>query len=571
MDKKKVAEVLEEIAVLLEIRGENPFKSRAYTNAARAIRGLQEDIGELVKAGRLRETKGVGEAIQQKITELVTTGELKYHQELRAPYPPGFQELMQVPGMGPKKLKVLWEKLGIASLGELEYACRENRLLQLEGFGEKSQEKILNGIEFLKRHRGLHLSNFARKEGEALLQSLCHCADVTRASLAGSLRRRCEISRDIDLVASSANPDSVMQHFTTLPQVESIIARGDTKASVTLTSGINADLRVVTEREFPYALHHFTGSKEHNTALRGRAKGMGMKMNEYGLFRGEELVPCENEEEIFAALGLAYIPPELRENTGEIEAAQDNALPILVEESQIRGVLHVHSIYSDGRNTLEEMIQAAIELGYSYVGISDHSQSAFYARGLKEEDIKRQHEELDLLRGKFPQIRILKGIESDILADGSLDYTPEILRSFDFVIGSIHSRFNMMKEEMTARILRALENPFLTILGHPTGRLLLAREPYPLDVEKIIDAAVANGVAIEINAHPHRLDLDWRFAKYAAKVGAMVSVNPDAHSTRELANVTYGVGIARKSWLVADQVLNTRDAAGFLSFSHSRR
>jgi DNA polymerase (family 10) len=571
MDKKKVAEVLEEIGALLELRGENPFKSRAYTNAARAIRGLQEDIGELVKTRRLREIKGVGEAIQQKITELVTTGELKYHLELRAPYPPGFHEMMQVPGLGPKKLKVLWETLGIASLGELEYACRENRLRELEGFGEKSQEKILKGIEFFKRHRGLHLSNFARKEGEALLQSLSLCPDVTNASLAGSLRRRCEISADIDLVASSANPAGVMQYFTTLPQIEGIVARGDTKSSVTLTTGINADLRVVTEREFPYALHHFTGSKEHNTALRGRAKGMGMKMNEYGLFRGEELIPCVNEEEIFAALGLAYIPPELRENTGEIEAAQNNSLPDLVTESQIRGVLHVHSIYSDGSNTLEQMIQAAIELGYSYVGISDHSKSAFYARGLKEEDIKRQHAELDVLQGKFPQIRILKGIESDILADGSLDYAPEILSSFDFVIGSIHGRFNMTEEEMTARILRALENPFLTVLGHPTGRLLLAREPYPVDIERIIDAAVARGVAIEINAHPHRLDLDWRFGRYAAKMGAMVSINPDAHSTRELANVTYGVGIARKSWLVADQVLNTRDAAGFLAFSHARR
>jgi DNA polymerase (family 10) len=328
---------------------------------------------------------------------------------------------------------------------------------------------------------------------------------------------------------------------------------------------------VVTEKEFPYALHHFTGSKEHNTAMRARAKQMGLKMNEYGLFRGEDLVPCKDENEIFAALGLAYIPPELREDMGEIEAAERRALPDLVEEDHIQGVLHVHSTWSDGSNSLEEMIQRAVDLGYHYIGISDHSKTAIYAHGLTEADIRRQHDEIDQLRKMFSEIRIFRGTESDILGDGSLDYDKDTLESFDFVIGSIHSRFNLSEEEMTTRVIRAIENPYTTIIGHPTGRLLLARESYPLNIRKVIDAAVANGVAIEINANPHRLDLDWRAGKYAAEKGAVLSINPDAHNTDGLSDITYGVGIARKSWLTPGQILNARDAEGFLNFSLSRR
>lgn len=571
MDKKRVAEILEEIGTLLELKGENPFKSRAYYNAARTIQTLQEDIVELARSGRLAEIKGIGEALQQKITELITTGQLQYYAELKSSFPPGLIEMLRIPGVGPKKVKVLWEKLGITTIGELEYACKENRLVKLEGLGEKSQEKILKGIEYIKRHQGLHLANTARREAESLLEPLQKQPAIKRLSLAGSLRRRKEIAKDIDIVASSQNPSAVMNHFTNLPQVESVVAQGETKSSVVLKSGINADLRVVTDREFPYALHHFTGSKEHNTAMRARAKEMGMKMNEYGLFRGEELVPCEDEKEIFAALGLAYIPPELREDYGEIEAAEKRALPRLVEEGEIQGVLHVHSTWSDGSNSLEEMIQAAVDLGFKYIGISDHSKSAFYAHGLTETDLQHQHEEIDRLQKKFSQIRIFKGIESDILPDGSLDYDREVLQSFDFVIGSVHSRFNLTEDEMTERVIRAIENPFTTVLGHPTGRLLLARESYPLNVHKILDAAADNGVAIEINANPHRLDLDWRFGKYAAERGVILSINPDAHNIEGLADVTYGVGIARKSWLGPDQILNTRDADGFLKFSLSRR
>jgi DNA polymerase (family X) len=569
--KKQVAEILEEIAALLQIKRENPFKSRAYLNAARAIRTTQEDLTELVTSGRLQEIKGIGGALEDRIAEIVTTGQCKYHQELRAPYPPGFMEMLKIPGLGTGKMRLLWEKLGISTIGELEYACSENRLALLEGFGEKSQQKILKGIDYIKRHRGQYLSHFALREANALLENLGESPDARQVTLAGSLRRRNEIVKDINIIASSSDPRAVIRQFVTLPQVEGIVTQEETRATVALISGIESDLQVVTEREFPYALRYLTGSKEHNAAMRERAENMGLELNERGLFRGPDLVACRDEEELFASLGLAGIPPELREDMGEIEAAEKKSLPGLVRADDLQGILHVHSTYSDGTGTLEEMIVAAVRLGYKYVGISDHSKSAFYARGLSESDIARQHEEIAGIQKRVPQIRIFKGIESDILADGSLDYDRSTLAAFDFVIGSIHSRFNMTEQEMTARVIRAIENPYLTVLGHPTGRLLLSRDSYPLDVRKVIDAAAANRAALEINSHPHRLELDWRFGRYAAEKGAMLSVNPDAHNPSALSDVNYGIGIARKSWLGRAQILNCRDAEGFLQFSLSRR
>jgi DNA polymerase (family 10) len=569
--KKQVADILEEIAALLQIKGENPFKSRAYVNAARGIRTTQEDLTELVTSGRLQEIKGVGGALEEKIVEIVTTGQCKYHRELRAPFPPGFMEMLKIPGLGTGKMRVLWEKLGISTIGELEYACSENRLALLEGFGEKSQQKILKGIDYIKRHRGQYLASLALREANVLLESLRKSPDLRQVSLAGSLRRRTEIVKDINIIASSPDPRALVRHFVALPQVEGIEVQDETRATVTLISGIKSDLRVVGEREFPYALHYFTGSKEHNAVMRRRAESMGLKLDERGLFRGDDLLACKDEEELFARLGLADISPELREDMGEIEAAEKNSLPSLVTEDELQGILHVHSTYSDGTGTLEEMIAAAVRLGYKYIGISDHSKSAFYAHGLSESDIARQQEEIAAFQLRFPQIRIFKGIESDILADGSLDYDQSTLAAFDFVIGSIHSRFNMTEQEMTARVIRAIENPFLTVLGHPTGRLLLSRDSYPLDVHKVIDAAAANHAALEINSHPHRLELDWRFGRYAAEKGTMLSVNPDAHNPAALSDVNYGIGIARKSWLGRAQILNCRDAEGFLQFSLSRR
>ncbi|ADD03394.1 MULTISPECIES: DNA polymerase/3'-5' exonuclease PolX [Thermoanaerobacter] len=557
MDKKEIANILNDIGLLLELKGENPFKSRAYYNAARTIELLEEDIETLVKEDRLKEIKGIGEAINKKITELVLTGKMEYYENLKASIPEGLVEMLKIPGLGPKKIKTIYEKLNITTIRELEYACIENRLVDLPGFGEKTQKKILEGIQFVKQFSGQHL--FAEVYTEAL--KLKEYLDMTKTALvtkiAGSLRRKKEIVKDIDILASASDSSKVMEAFVNYQDVREVIAKGDTKTSVTLKSGINADLRVVTEKEFPYALHHFTGSKEHNTAMRHRAKQMDIKMNEYGLFRGDKLIECKSEEEIFDKLGLLYIPAELRENMGEIEAAEKGELPKLIEEKDIKGVFHVHTTYSDGANTLIEMIETARKLGYKYIGITDHSRSAFYAGGLKEEDLVRQWEEIEKLSKKYNDIVIFKGIESDILPDGSLDYEEEILKQFDFVIASIHSHFRMSKEDMTKRMIKAIENKYTTIIGHVTGRLLLARDSYEIDIYEVIAAAAHYGKIIEINANPYRLDLDWRYVKHAKEKGVKLAICSDAHSIEGLNDVKYGVGIARKGWLEAKDVINT--------------
>jgi DNA polymerase (family 10) len=571
MDKKQVAAVLEEIGTLLELKGENPFKSRAYVNAARIIEGLGADLNGLVSTGEISKVKGIGDALSKKIRELVTTDHLKYYEDLRGSFPEGILQMLSIPGLGPKKVKTLYEKLGISSIAELRQACETDQLLTLDGFGHKSQEKILQGIQYLEKHQDHHLINFALEQGQQLLEALEKHPGIIRISLAGSLRRQKETVKDIDLVGSTRNEALVMDYFTRLPAVERLIASGETKSSVLLKSGINADLRLVSDTQFPFALHHFTGSREHNTAMRARSKARGMKMNEYGLFRGEVLLPCRDETQVFGQLDLAYIPPELREDMGEIEAAEAGQLPKLVELRDLKGILHVHTTYSDGVATLEEMARAARSRGYEYLGVSDHSQSAFYARGLKIEDVIRQHEEIDRLNLKLKPFRILKGIESDILADGALDYPDDVLVRFDFVIAAVHSRFNLSESQMTSRICRALENKHVTMLAHPSGRLLLSREPYALDFTKVIETAAANNVIVEINAHPMRLDLDWRMLKYAKELGLMISINPDAHNIEGYDDMRYGVGIARKGWLEASNVLNAQPLSWLLNFLKRRR
>lgn len=557
MDKKTIVEILNNIGLLLELSGENPFKSRAYYNAARTIEVLDEDIETLVKEDRLKDVKGIGDAINKKLIELITTGNLKYYEDLKASIPPGLIDMLKIPGLGPKKIKTLYDKLNITTIGELEYACIENRLIELPGFGEKTQKKILDGIQFIKQFSGQHLYAEAYNDAVNLKQYLIETGLTIRCEIAGSLRRKKEIVKDIDILATSDNPEKLMDLFVSYDDVRDVIAKGDTKTSLTLKSGINADLRVVKDEEFPYALHHFTGSKEHNTAMRHRAKQMGFKMNEYGLFYGDELIRCSTEEEVFNKLGLSYIPPELRENMGEIEAAEKGEIPLLIEENDIKGLFHIHTTYSDGANTLIEMVEAARKLGYKFIAITDHSKSAFYAGGLKEEDVLRQLEEIDELNNKYDDIVILKGIESDILPDGSLDYDESILEKFDLVIASIHSHFKMSKEDMTKRLINAIKNKYTKILGHPTGRLLLARDSYELDINEVIDAAAKYGKVIEINASPYRLDLDWRYIKYAKGKGIKFAICPDAHSIEGLGDAKYGIGIAQKGWLEAKDVINT--------------
>ncbi|MBI3999254.1 MAG: DNA polymerase/3'-5' exonuclease PolX, partial [Candidatus Omnitrophica bacterium] len=394
--------------------------------------------------------------------------------------------------------------------------------------------------------------------------------DIIRLEVAGSLRRHKEIVHDIDILISTKRPISIHEVFTSYPPVDQVLAKGETKSSVILKSGLQADLRTVTDTEFPYALHHFTGSKEHNVTMRTLAKRMGLKISEYGIFKGNRLISCKDEADIFKVFGLKYIPPELRENMGEIESAKNGKLPKLIEPKDIKGIFHVHSTYSDGMNSLEEMIRRAEKLGYEYVGISDHSKTAVYANGLSEERLKKQHKELDQLEKKFRKIRIFRGIESDILQDGSLDYSDKVLDSFDFVIGSIHSRFGMSEKEMTQRICRAMAHPRMTLLGHPTGRLLLGRAGYAFDYEAIFETASKTGVTIELNANPQRLDLDWRFCRDAKAKSIRLCVNPDAHSLEGLGDVMYGVGIARKGWLEKKDVLNTMSVSEIGKFLESR-
>ncbi len=571
MDNKEIAQVLEEIAESLEIKGENPFKIRAYHNGARIVEGMSQDIADYVEKDALRQIKGIGIGLAEKITELVKTGKCKYHHKLKKSLPAGILDLLGIPGLGPKRAKVLYEKLKIKSVAELESACHQNRLLTLEGFGEKSQSKILEAIKHHKKTEGYFLISQAVDESEKFLKFLKKSKEIIRIKVAGSLRRHKEIVHDIDILISTKKSKPIHEAFTHYPLVDQVLAKGETKSSVILKSGIQVDLRTVTDQEFPYALYYFTGSKEHNVATRTLAKRMGLKISEYGIFKGKRLIPCKDEADIFKVLGLHDIPPELRENSGEIEAAKKGDLPKLIETKDIKGIFHVHSTYSDGVAPLENMIRRAEELGYEYVGISDHSKTAVYANGLSEERVKKQHKELDQLQRKYKKIRIFRGTESDILADGSLDYSNKVLDSFDFVIGSIHSRFNMSEKEMTKRISRAMEHPCMTIWGHPTGRLLLGRAGYAIDYDAIFQTAKKHGVTIEINANPHRLDLDWRVCQRPKALGIKLSINPDAHSLDGLSDVVFGVGIARKGWLEKRDVLNTMSAAEMEKFLESRK
>jgi DNA polymerase (family 10) len=578
MDKQDVAAALEEMADLLEIRGENPFKVRSFRNGARAIEGLADDLEARVAAGTLTELTGIGKTLASTITELVRTGRLAELEALRRESPPGLLELLAIPGVGPKKAKALHEELGVASIDDLERACKEGRVAGLSGFGKKTAEKILAGIAYRRQYSGRFLVSEAFATAAALVERLRPLKALDRVEIAGSLRRRRETVKDIDVVATlkdESAADSVMEHLAAWEEVQEVLARGPTKASVRLRRGLQVDLRVVPRSSFAAALQYFTGSKEHNTALRGRARDLGFKLNEYGLYRledgAERPVPCEDEAALYRQLGLDWIPPELREDAGEIELARERRLPSLVRLEDLRGIVHVHTRYSDGADTVEAMAEAVRALGYRYLGVSDHSQSAGYAGGLKEDDVRRQHREIDQLNRGFENFRIFKGIESDIRADGSLDYPAEVLDGFDFVIASVHSSFQLPIEEQTRRVIRAMEDPHTTFLAHPTGRLLLSREGYAIDMEKVLAAAGRLGVAVEINAHPSRLDLDWRWGAFARAHGVLTAIHPDAHEAGGIRDVVYGVGVARKAGFSAAEVVNCLERREFESFLKRRR
>ncbi|MBI5216325.1 MAG: DNA polymerase/3'-5' exonuclease PolX [Ignavibacteriae bacterium] len=569
MDKKQVSDILDEIGTLLELKGENPFKCRAFHNAARTIGALTQDLNELVQSGQLKTIKGIGQSLSENITEIVQTGTMKYYEELKASLPPGLLGMLRIQGLGPKRIKILYEKLEIKSVEELKAACEQHRLAKLEGFGEKTEENILNGIELLKKHVDKHHYSSAKKAADKIVEVIKQQKGIIRCEVAGSLRRRKEVIGDIDILVSAkkSDTDNIMDAFTSHPDVERIIGKGETKSSVLLKSAINCDLRVVNDDEFPFALNYFTGSKEHNIEMRSRAKQFGWSLNEYGFSelgaeekrgKAKRIIKCKTEEDIYKAIELEYIPPELRENMGEFEASEKNKLPKLVEEKDIRGTFHCHTTYSDGANTLLEMAEATMKLGWEYLGIADHSKIATYAGGLSEAKVKQQSKEIEQLNSTFKNFRLFKGTECDILPDGSLDWSDKVLSGFDYVVASVHSKFKMTEAEATNRIIKALKNKYVTMLGHPTGRLLLERDGYPVNMKDVIDAAADYGKIIEINSHPYRLDLDWRWCHYAKEKGVMICLNPDAHNTDGLPDVLYGVGIARKGWLEQSDILNTR-------------
>lgn len=563
ISKRDVARAFDEVAMMLEVLGDNPFRIRAFFNAARAVEDMSEDLNQMLASGELINVRGIGKSMVAHVKSMFETGTFPEFEELKKKVPPGMLEMLRISGLGPKKAKLIHDKLGIDSLEKLEEAARNGWIAELPGMGEKTQTNILAGIARYRKYSQRFLYSTAWDEASALLEIVRAVPGVTRSFIGGSLRRCRETIGDLDILATAKDAAPVMNAFTGAGNVATIVNQGPTKSSVILNSGINADLRVIPDESFAAAAHYFTGSKQHNTEVRAIAKKKGYKLNEYGLFVGDsdEVIPLATEEALFEFLGMDYIPPELRENTGEIEAALEHRLPKLIEHDDIRGVFHCHSKYSDGRATIEEMALAARDLGFEYLGIADHSQSAGYVNGLKPDRVLQQREEIEKLNQELAPFFIFAGIESDILQSGKLDYPDEILASFDYVVASVHGQFTGTEAEMTERIVRAVSNPYCTMLGHPTGRILLTRDGYPLDLRAVFEACVAHNTYMEINAWPNRLDLDWRHVKPAREMGVKFVINPDAHTTKEVAFYKYGVNVARKGWLTKDDVLNTRPFA----------
>lgn len=563
MSLQRVGEVLEHIAQLLELKGENPFKIRAYTNAARALETLSEDLALVVAQKRLEEVDGIGKAIAEKITTLVETGKLDYYENLRDEFPPEIFSLFELQGLGAKKIKVLYEQLGVSSLTKLEEACNNGSVAALPGFGAKTAANLLKALEQRKKSDGQFRMGDVMALAEELLEDLRSHPRVTYAQIAGSYRRRKEIVRDLDFIVSTRKPVEVSEDFVNHPLVETVLARGETKSSVILKNGIQCDLRVVTSAEYPFALNYFTGSKEHNVRMRSRALERGWSLNEYrfseaeGRKLKEPLPEIATEADIYRSLGLAYVEPELREDRGEIAAAEENALPTLIDWHNLRGTFHNHTTASDGRATLEQMAEGAQELGLQYLGIADHSKSSVQANGLDEKRLLAQVLHIRELNTTFTDFRLLAGTECDIRKDGSLDYSDEILCQLDYVVASVHASFTLSEAEMTKRIIRAMANPNVTMLGHLTGRLLLSREPYQVNIPAVIEAAADTGTIIELNANPWRLDMDWRWWPLAREKGVKCAINPDAHSVEDLQYLILGVNIARKGWLTRQDVINT--------------
>ncbi len=564
MDKKAVARGLEEIAGFLELKGENPFRIRAYRTAARAIATLPGELTKALSSGALAEVRGIGPAILEIVRELETTGRSRVLEDLRDEVPPGLVEMLQISGLGVTKVRQIHEALHVETLAELEEAARDGRLAKLPRFGKKTTENILKGIDFLRQSTAFRLFHHARAEAVALADVLRTLPGVRRVAIAGSVRRHAEIIRDLDFVVElegSAGP--LVERLGAAPGVREFVSKTEDTITLRFGSGTVADIYLAPRDRFGFELIRATGSAEHLKQLAGRARSRGLAW-EAGI------AGCD-EAEVYRQLDLDLIPAELREGQGEIDAAAAHTLPALVERSDLAGFLHCHTNYSDGTSTVAEWAETCRVAGYRYVGLTDHSKSAAYAGGLREEDIPRQHAEVDDANRRLAGFRILKGVEADILQDGTLDYTPEVRAGFDFVIASVHSRYGMDEAKMTERVLQAMDDPHTAILGHPTGRLLLSRDPYPLDLDALFTRAAERGVAIEINADPQRLDLNWRAVRRAVAAGVTISLGADAHGVSAIGNMELGVGIARKAWLTKQDVLNVAPVEDFLAFVGRRR
>ena len=567
MDKKDIIDVLERIGTMLEIKGENPFKVRAYFSGARTLQTMEEDLGQVIRSGKLGEIPGIGKALTEKVETLFNTGQLEFYEKLVASVPDGLMDLLEVPGLGGKKIKALHEQLAVDSIESLTQACKSGKVAELKGFGEKTQEKILSGIKNREAYAARHLWWDARAVVDRILPSLKELPEVEKVEAAGSFRRGMETVGDLDFIVASGNPAPIMEWFTSMDGVTEVTAHGDTKSSIRLEGGMQADLRVVPPEQFYFALHHFTGSKDHNVRMRQKALSLGLSLSEWGLRPEEEKdssrkagpIEAHAEEDVFRALGLSYVPPALREGMGEVEAAERGELPELIKYTDLRGCFHNHTTASDGRNSLEEMAAEADRRGWDYLGIADHSKSSFQANGLNEERLLKQVQAIHEFNasGRY-RARLFAGSEVDILSEGRLDFEDEVLEKLDYVVASVHNGLSQDEETMTHRLIRAIEHPQVTMLGHLSGRLLLRREASRLNVQKVIDAALANGKMLELNANPMRLDMDWRHWRKAAERGLLCCINPDAHALHHFDYQLAGVYAARKGWLQAEHIFNTR-------------
>lgn len=559
MKNLQLSWILREIADLLELKGDNPFKIRAYRNAAHQVEHLPIDIGELGAEGRLREIRGIGPALEKKIDEWLSTGQMTYYNKLREEVPPGLLDLLTIPGLGPRLVVTLHRELGIESIDDLETAARGRKVRQVKGIGGKTEMAILRGIEMWRRRGGQALAYMARPITIELARRLATLVGVVRAELVGGLRRRQETVASGDILVVAEDPAPVVAAFCELPIIEEIKDRQDNSAAVTLTSGLEMNLYCASPEEYPTARQQFTGSGDHNRRLEELAKKAGLALKPAGLFSSsEDRMPVADEADVYRICGLPFIEPELREDRGEVEAALEGRLPCLIKEEDIQGDLHVHSHWSDGTTSIRAMAEALRERGRKYMAICDHSRSLAIARGLSLERLGKQREEVRQLNEDLEGFRILTGVEVDILADGRLDYPDEVLAEMDVVVASIHTGFNQTGEKITERILAAIQNPHVDIIAHPTGRLLGRREPLEVDVERIIEEAARTGTILEINAYPDRLDLNEIHARWAKEAGVLLAINTDAHAPDQLDYLEYGVGVARRAWLEPKDVINCR-------------